>query len=289
MVTKERGKTALGSDSTVDRIVKYYRGSPDYLIGPLAGSCHFGYTPIGEQFELKAALYTMEMLLGQKIGLPPGSTVLDAGCGFGRVATTLASEPYDLKVVGIDLIPERLEEASRFTKAHHVSEKVQLMTGNYCTLPLADSCVSGIYTIETLVHADPLEAALGEFWRVLKPGGRLVLFEYSVPESKTVSPLSRWMADAIVKRTGMASLERFTHDAFPGILQNAYFENIKVQDISRNVWPTWRWMFLYAIRNLPRLLHKAAMAHTNLAASFLLWPYRHQLGYKVVTANKPMC
>lgn len=295
MATGERDEIAqvqinsvgLGSNSITDQIVRYYRQSPDYLNGPLAGTCHFGYTPIGEPFELSAALRSMELLLGQKLALPPGSIVLDAGCGFGRVATTIASEPYDLNVVGIDLIPERLEEASRFIKAHDVSKKVKLINGDYCALPIRDSSISGIFTMETLVHANPLEAALGEFWRVLKPGGRLVLFESSVPERKTLNPLRRWVTDVMVQRIGMASIERFTHDAFPAILHNAHFENIEIKDISRNVWPTWRWMFFRAIRDLPRFLRNEVIDHTNLAASYLIWPYKHQLGYKVATANKP--
>lgn len=295
MATKERAAITpkypaaanLGRTDTVDRIVRYYTGSPGYLYGPLAGTCHFGYTPIGKPFELNVALRSMETLLGQKIALPPGSIVLDAGCGFGRVTTTLASEPFGLNVVGIDLIPERLREASRYTKAHGVSEKVQFINGNYCALPLRDSSISGIFTMETLVHADPLEAALGEFWRVLKPDGRLVLFEYSVPERATLDPLRRWITDVMVQRIGMVSIERFTHNAFSAILRDAQFENIDVMDISRNVWPTWHWMFFRAIRDLPRLLCGKITDYTNILASYLIWPYRHQLGYKVVTATKP--
>lgn len=295
MATKERAAIPpkypadanSGRIDTAGRTARYYTGSPSYLDGPLAGTCHFGYTPIGKPFELNAALRSMETLLGQKIALPPGSTVLDAGCGFGRVATTLVSEPFDLNVVGIDLIPERLREASRYTKTHGVSEKVMLIDGNYCALPLRNSSISGVFTMETLVHADPLEAALGEFWRVLKPGGRLVLFEYSVPERATLDPLRRWITDAMVQRTGMASIARFTHDAFSAILQDAQFENIDVEDISRNVWPTWHWMFFRAIRDLPRLLRNKVNDYTNPVASCLIWPYRHYLGYKVVTATKP--
>lgn len=295
MATEERvaaapvqiDNSSLGRVNTADRIIKYYAGSPDYLKGPLAGTCHFGYTPLGQPFELNVALSSMETLLGQKIALPPGSVVLDADCGFGRVAATLASEPFSLDVVGIDLIPERLEEASRYAKAHGVSEKVELINSSYGALPLRDSSVSGIFTMETLVHADPLEAALGEFRRVLKPGGRLVLFEYSVPPRASLDPLRRWVTHIMVQRTGMASIERFTHDGFPDILEGAGFENVDVKDISRNVWPTWRWMFFYAIRNLPRLLRSETMGHVNLAASFCIWPYKSQLGYKVITANKP--
>ena len=281
--------TRIGQEGTVKQITQYYHNSPEYLTGPLNGTCHFGYTPQGQRFELRSALHSMEILLGEKLALPPGSRVLDAGCGFGRVAKTLSSDPFNLDIVGIDLMSERLRETFRYSSVHRVSEKVWLINGNYCTLPLGDATVSGVYTMETLVHADPLEVALGEFWRVLEPGGWLVLFEYSVPDRASLDPVRKKVTDNMVRRTGMASIERFTHDAFPSLLQKANFENITVTDISRNVWPTWRWLFWQAIReSWPSILRGEFLTNTNLAGSLLIWPYRHFLGYKVVTANKPI-
>lgn len=274
--------------STVERIMRYYNTSPSYLKGPLGGTCHFGYTPPGQRFELDSALRSMEILLGQTLSLPSGSVVLDAGCGYGRVAATLASEQFGLNIIGIDLIPERLKEARQYAETHGVSARVKLLNGNYCTLPLKDSAVSAVFTMETLVHADPLEAALGEFWRVLKSGGRLVLFEYSVPERASVDPLRQRLAENVARRTGMASIERFTHEGFPALLNGARFEDVTVKDISRNVWPTWRWMFWRAIReNWGTILSGRFIEQPNLAGSLLIWPHRRHLGYKIVTAVKP--
>lgn len=273
--------------STAERTVDYYRKSLSYLIGPFRGTCHFGYTPQGQRFKLESDLHSMETLLGQKLAVPSGSVVLDAGCGYGRVATTLASE-HGFNVIGIDLIPERLKEASRYANTQGVSTRVKLLNGNYCTLPFKDSTFSAVFTMETLVHADPLEAALGEFWRVLKPGGRLVLFEYSVPDRASVDPLRQRLAENIARRTGMASIERFTHGGFPAILHGVHFEDVTVEDISRNVWPTWHWLFWRAIRdNWVTILRGRVMQHPNLAGSLLIWPHRHHLGYKIVTAIKP--
>lgn len=277
-----------GLDSPTRQTISYYRNSPSYLNGPLGGTCHFGYTPEGQSFELHSALHSMETLLGKTLNLPPGSRVLDCGCGFGRVAKTLSSDPFNLDITAIDLIPERLREARRYSTVNGVSGRVALTNANYCTLPFGDATVSGVYTVETLVHADPLEAALGEFWRVLKPGGRLVLFEYSVPDRASLDPIRKRVTDNMVRRTGMASIERFTHTAFPALLQRANFENITVEDISHNVWPTWRWLFWRAIReSWPSILRGQFLEDTNLAGSLLIWPYRHFLGYKIVTANKP--
>ena len=161
----------INPDRTIDQIVNYYNGSPGYLTGPLGGTCHFGYTPLGQRFELHPALLNMETQLGEALALAPGSRVLDGGCGFGRVAKTLSSDPYNLHVLGADLISERLKEARRFSTVHGVAEKVSFFRGNYCELPFRDETVDGVYTMETLVHADPVESALGEFRRVLIPGG----------------------------------------------------------------------------------------------------------------------
>ncbi len=281
MFTGERARNISG----VDRTRRYYADSPTYLTGPFGGACHFGYTPDGKAFDLKAGLRAMENMLGQSLGLPPGSTVVDAGCGFGRVAATLSGE-FGLNIIGIDLIFERLSEARRYTRCNR-AEKVRLLNGNYGAIPLPGSSVDGIFTMETLVHADPLEQALGEFLRVLKPGGRLTLFEYSVPDRKTLDPLRKLITDFFVRRTGMASIERFTHGAFPDLLQDSGFENVHVTDISPHVWPTWQWMFQGAVRRSPDVLRGQIQDRTNWAASLLIWPYRNFLGYNIVTANKP--
>lgn len=284
--------TILGR-GTADQVVEYYQDSQSYLHGPLQGACHFGYSEPDERFkrlqdfELSTALRSMEMLLGNKIDLPPGSTVVDGGCGYGRVATTI-SEQFGHRVIGVDLIPERLREARRFTNDHGVGEKVDLVNANYGALPLQDSSVDGLYTIETLVHADPLETALAEFKRVLKPSGRLVLVEYSVPDRDSLGAIRRKVTDEMVRRTGMTSVERFTHGSFPDLLQDAGFENVEVEDISRNVWPTWRWLFWRSIRrDVPRVLSGEAKPNTNLLGALCIWPYRRQLRYNVVTATKP--
>ena len=274
--------------NTYAEIIDYYNSSPEYLTGPLGGTCHFGLTPEDEKFELKAALHNMEMLLGRKLDLPPGSTVIDAGTGFGRVAETLAKE-FNLKIIGLDLIPERLLETKEYAEKHGVSKEVLPMNATYCDLPVDSSSVGGVYTMETLVHADRLKRALSEFRRVLKPGGRLVLFEYSVPDESSLGLVRKVITDNMVKRTGMASIKDFTHGIFPDLLETAGFENIEVEDISKNVWPTWHWFFKQGVRNVvPSLLKGQLFEQTNLLGSLMIWPYRHQLRYNVVTANKPI-
>lgn len=284
---------AQGSHSTREQIVRYYIDETDsYLRGPLQGTCHFGYTKEGEPFELSTALHNMEVLLGQTLDLPAGSVVVDAGCGYGRVARTMAKE-YGLNVLGIDLIDQRVKEARRFVGEQGVADKVAIIQGDYTKLPLSDNSVDAVYTMETLCHADPLEQAQSEFMRVLKPGGRVVHFEYEVPPFDSMNPINRKIAKSMSRRIGMASISRFTHGAFPTLLAAAGFENVDVKGISRNVYPTWHWLFQKALREkiptiVPKLLRGKLMEeNTNAAGALFIWPYRRHLRYVVATATKP--
>lgn len=281
----------MSPENTADRVVAYYRRSR-YLESELQGTGHFGYTQEGEPFKLYSALRKMEHLLGEELALPPGSTVLDAGCGYGRVAATLAGPDFGLNIIGIDLVPERIEEARRYTQERGVADRVELMQGDYTSLPLEDSSVDGVFTMETLVHADPLERALSEFWRVLKPGGKLVIFDYSAPDYKSLDPIRKKITDTIVDRAGLVNMMHFSHDAYPRILAEAKFTDINVRDVSKNVWPMWGWLFRRAIRQngfslVPEALSGKLAERPNVASSLLIWPYRYQLGYMVASAVKP--
>ncbi len=280
--------------STTERIAKYYIDETDsYLNGQLQGACHFGYTAEGDSFEPSTALRNMELLLGNILNLPPGSKVVDAGSGYGRVATRIAEE-FGHTVIGVDLVPQRVEEARRFVQEHGVADKVTIHQGDYTKLSLPDNSVDAVYTMETLCHADPLEAALGEFMRVLKPGGKVVHFEYAVPPYDSMNPVNKRIAEIMTQRIGMASIRRFTHGSFATLLEAAGFENAEVNEISRNVYPTWHWMFQRAIRErVPTALRQSLKGklmeeNTNLAGALFIWPYRRHLGYTVATATKPV-
>ncbi|WP_327596732.1 class I SAM-dependent methyltransferase [Streptomyces chartreusis] len=267
--------------------MNYYRNTPSYLSGGLSGTSHFGYTAPGGRFDAEFALRAMEHELGRVLAVPEGSLVVDAGCGFGRVAGTLADDPYRLRVLGVDLVPERLVEARRYLRECGVGEGVGLAEADYCSLPVRDGSIAAVFTMETLVHAASLEGALGEFWRVLVPGGRLVLFEYEVQPRGSVGRLRRWLAEDISYRTGMASVERFTPGTLPGLLRDAGFADVTVRDISCCVWPSWRWLFWRALRKYWAALLCGGFLRPNLAGSLLIWPNRRLIGYQVVTAVKP--
>jgi SAM-dependent methyltransferase len=106
-------------------------------------------------------------------GCPPGALILDAGCGNGRHAVPLASAGY--RVVGLDSSGTLLAAARR---AGCGPRRPRFVHGSYTRLPFAPGSFDAVMCLGTALGylgeaAD--RAALREFRRVLRPGGRLLI------------------------------------------------------------------------------------------------------------------
>jgi arsenite methyltransferase len=126
-----------------------------------------------------------ERLLDQ-LALKGDEKVLDVGCGRGLLAIGAAKRLKTGKVTGIDLWnPQDLsgnsaDAAKENAKAEGVSDRVRFETGDARKLVYPDShfdAVVSVNAFHTLSDDREREQALHETFRVLKPGGRLVIFD----------------------------------------------------------------------------------------------------------------
>ncbi|MFJ9344324.1 class I SAM-dependent methyltransferase [Streptomyces sp. NPDC101733] len=119
----------------------------------------------------------------------PAGPVLDAGCAFGRDTSLLASR--GLAVTGIDLSEPFL------ARARELHPGLDFRGMDVCALDFADASFAGVWCQATLLHLkdEHVRAALGEFHRVLRPGGALfVSFKEGQGEEEIVESFS---ADAV--------------------------------------------------------------------------------------------
>jgi ubiquinone/menaquinone biosynthesis C-methylase UbiE len=99
-----------------------------------------------------------------------GETCLDVGCGTGNYTKAMAAK--GLEMTGIDPSSKMLEK----TSLGESSSEVCWMQGRAEELPFKDGIFQKAICTLTIHHWDSLEKGFSEVFRVLKPGGRLVIF-----------------------------------------------------------------------------------------------------------------
>lgn len=124
----------------------------------------------------------------------PGMSVLDVGCGTGVVAREcLRRTGANGPVIGVDIDREMLAVADR------VAPDVGWVQGDAGMLPFPAEHFDRVLSQFALMFFPDQEHALGEMWRVLKPGGRLVM---AVSGALRDSPVNLELADLVERHVG---------------------------------------------------------------------------------------
>ncbi len=107
--------------------------------------------------------------LGRRVRASGRPTVLDAGCGAGRMSAYLAR--HGLEVVGVDVSPAMVDVAAATYPQHRFE------VGDIAALPYQDGAFGGVLAWYSIIHTDPraLPGVVAELCRVLRPGGHLLV------------------------------------------------------------------------------------------------------------------
>jgi SAM-dependent methyltransferase len=111
--------------------------------------------------------------IADEMGIGPGSTILDLGCGRGDHAVRLAQR-YRCRVMALDVLPRHVAMAKEAADQESVATRVEPMMGSFEDLPLADESVDFVWCRDSLNHSSDLTRSLREIARVLRPGGRFL-------------------------------------------------------------------------------------------------------------------
>ena len=108
------------------------------------------------------------------------TTILDVGCGTGTLARMLALADDRRILRGIDLSPRMVEKAQSVASLFP-DGRVQFGTGDAEALPFPDGAFDGLTNTLSFHHFPNPQTALREMYRVLRPGGLLVLADVAPP------------------------------------------------------------------------------------------------------------
>jgi len=129
-----------------------------------------------ESVRLQDQARTLEELLHADTRYPPGSSVLEAGCGVGAQTVALAANSPGARITAVDISFASLGQArSRVAAAGLVN--VCFQQGDVFALPFADASFDHAFVCFVLEHLRQPEAALAELKRVLRPGGSITAIE----------------------------------------------------------------------------------------------------------------
>jgi SAM-dependent methyltransferase len=146
-----------------------------------------------DEFHIRGDIATKE-LIGLS-GFTPDMHILDVGCGVGGSTRRLSYET-GCRVTGIDLSDQYIEAAERLTQLLAMQDRVRFQAASALALPFADNSFDGAWSIQMNMNVEDKLSWLKELYRVLKPGGRAVLYEVCGSKNTPVHFPVPWAQDS---------------------------------------------------------------------------------------------
>jgi len=140
--------------------------------------------------------------LAEILQLDKGGTVLDVAVGTAETALAISCRYPRVRVVGVDFSPAMLSVGKKKIAARGHDIKISLTLGDGRQLPIRSGSVDAVTISFGIRNMEERMLALGEFHRVLKPGGRLFIMEFSYPDQPLLNRLYRFYFDHILPPVG---------------------------------------------------------------------------------------
>lgn len=138
--------------------------------------------------------------------VPQGSHVLDVGTGPGVLLLELARLRPDLRLTGVDLSPGMVGEAVK--NLAPFGDRAQAQVADVAQLPFPDASFDAVVSSLSLHHWERPEQAARELARVLRPGGRICVYDFSFAPFDAFRGVLSGQSERSEIRTGNPFLRR---------------------------------------------------------------------------------
>lgn len=136
------------------------------------------------------------------LGLEGDETVLDLCTGTADLAIAVLRHRPGCRVIGVDFAGRMLAVGQRKLQERGLAARAALLRGDAMRIPLASAtCGAAAIAFGIRNVAEPA-AACRELARILRPGGRVAILEFSMPRRRGVAPIYAWYFRHVLPRIG---------------------------------------------------------------------------------------
>ena len=157
----------------------YYDLVTDFFEYGWGQSFHFAPRAANESFAASIARH--EHYIAHRLGLGPGMTAVDLGCGVGGPLIEIARFS-GARIVGVNNNALQLERAARRSEAAGLSHLAGWLECDFMQVDAPDASFDAAYSIEASCCAPDKAGVYGEAFRLLKPGGWFAAYEHCLTD-----------------------------------------------------------------------------------------------------------
>ena len=178
-----------------------------------------------------------------------GQRLLDVAGGTGDISFRFLKRAPQASAVVLDMTEPMLVEGRKRAEAASMSDRLDWVTGDAMALPLPDNAFD-VYTISFGIrNVTRIPDALAEAFRVLKPGGRLMVLEFSqLPNAGLQKAYDLYSYNVIPRMGQMIANDRDSYqylvesirkfpdqETFAAMIRDAGFEQVKYRNLSMGI------------------------------------------------------
>ena len=228
---------------------------------------HFGYYD-SKAINHQQAIVRANEVLAEFGAIKKGARIVDAGCGLGQSSEWLAKN-LNAEVTGISIVPKQVHAINKRLHQKPVAN-VDFKVADYLNMPFEDGTIDIVWAFESVCHAADKSMFYKEAYRVLKPGGKVVMAEY-IRTSRPMKPAQENLLQEIFKAWAIPDLD--TIEEHQAHALHTGFTSFKHRDVTKNVIKSYQNLRETCRRyaSFSKLLHQAgiisSVRHNNMLSS----------------------
>jgi tocopherol O-methyltransferase len=210
---------------------------------------HYGWWD-GTTASLADALNRENEVLAEVANIQPGESVLDAGCGVGGSSLYLAG--MGAKVTGITVSSRQVNTAREKAFRAGLSEGIRFEQRSYTDTGYPPESFDVVWALESVGHTPKKDEFIDEAYRILKPGGRLIMADgwATHPRANQHRAMQRLMAAWASPGVQLDTLDRFAAS-----LGKHGFNVERASEETEHIIPTVQHLYRWYVRT--RAIHQA--------------------------------